>query len=193
MKYLPALKHRHRGFSLVELLIVIAVIGVIAAIAIPNLAISHGSAREAAAKRNAQQIASTFGAGEATGAPGFVAASSLESAVNAVGAGSYGAGINNTTFFQVPNVSFTMDDRKPLKEQATHYLSWTGSSLVYNENGVAAPVENTNPWQVWGPVYQDDMNAILQNLTAAHPENEYRISTESITPGWHWMQFRQRA
>lgn len=55
------------AFSLVELLVVIAVIGLIAAIAIPNIANLTGAASTGAAKRNAQNIVSTYSAAVAAG------------------------------------------------------------------------------------------------------------------------------
>jgi prepilin-type N-terminal cleavage/methylation domain-containing protein len=49
-------RKEQRGFSLIELLIVVAIIGIIAAIAIPNLLKSQQAARETAALREVQAI-----------------------------------------------------------------------------------------------------------------------------------------
>src|SRR3569832_111475 len=81
-------KRPNGGFSLVELLIVVAVIGVIAAMSIMTLTNTDKNARTTKAKAQAQRIASTFAAGMATEAPGFKAANSVATAMNAVGVGS---------------------------------------------------------------------------------------------------------
>ncbi|MDB6072303.1 MAG: hypothetical protein JWL81_3474 [Verrucomicrobiales bacterium] len=57
-----------KGFSLVELLVVIAVIGVIAAIAIPAMSGVFENSTTAKNKRNAQSIASLYSSLRAAGA-----------------------------------------------------------------------------------------------------------------------------
>lgn len=56
------------GFSLAELLVVIAVIGIVSALAVPNLATITSTAYYAKNERNAQQIVSLAAAARAAGA-----------------------------------------------------------------------------------------------------------------------------
>ncbi|MGV3660623.1 MAG: prepilin-type N-terminal cleavage/methylation domain-containing protein [Prosthecobacter sp.] len=67
MKNIKLNTSRKAGFSLVEMLVVIAIIGIIAAIAIPNIGALNDNARDAAAKRNAQTVASVLNAAVAAG------------------------------------------------------------------------------------------------------------------------------
>jgi len=92
-------KVKAAGFSLVELLVVIAVIGIMAAIAIPMISNINANATTAKNKRNAQQLASTYGAATAagatvTGATPLAIAATLKSGVS----GPSGSQFQNTKF-----------------------------------------------------------------------------------------------
>ncbi len=185
MKHQSSPKQRHRGFSLVELLVVIAVIGVMAGIAIPMVSNINSNASVATAKKQAQQIASVFNSGRAAGAFGGVG--SVTAAMNAVGSGSSGQqGLTGTTFV-ISGVSATMDSEKPATQQASHYLSYADGALVYSPDG-ASP-ENTNEWiNVSGrPTAEEALALAVAWVQDNHPNQAWETTVEQAPEGnWYY-------
>ena len=100
-----------RGFSLVELLVVIAVIGLIAAIAIPQVTKITDRARHSTAQRNAQNIASVYTAAVAAGAAKAgndldpAAITNLSELVTAIFNGVNGTGTLATADFELSDLT----------------------------------------------------------------------------------------
>ncbi len=94
-------KNLKAGFSLVEMLVVIAVIGVIAAIAVPTIGNITGAANTGKAKRNAQNLASVYASAIAAGSTGFTGDVSKTDIADSLIAGVTGgaeAGLTGTEF-----------------------------------------------------------------------------------------------
>lgn len=64
---LTRFNHRCAGFSLIEVLTVLVIIGLIASIVVPNLGLLTGAADTATNRRNAQTILLAYTTGAATG------------------------------------------------------------------------------------------------------------------------------
>ena len=123
-------KNVKAGFSLVEMLVVIAVIGIIAAIAVPTIGNITEQANNSKAKRNAQNLASVCASAVAAGAD-LGTSTNVSSIVNQLVSpgltGSKDSGFDSTVF-KVPNLTGTE------RMAASQHLSYDAQAkmIVYS-------------------------------------------------------------
>ena len=110
-----------QGFSLMELLMALAVVSMLAAVAIFNLSSIVGAGKESAALRNAQQFCETYAAARAAGAE-FKCAGAA-GILDELIAGKKGQGQFSTSVFRLP---LDRDDRRGVLKMCT-YDPTTGS------------------------------------------------------------------
>lgn len=127
-------KFASKGFSLVEMLVVIAIIGIVAAVAVPQISGFTSSAEDSRNKRNAQTLVSTYAQAQAAGLDLIPTGATKTAAVDAVIAGaSINGGAFDGQYFGVPN----MEDSS--RDDALEFLKLENGMLQYVPAGGQQP------------------------------------------------------
>jgi len=129
-------KNLREGFSLLEVLLVVAIIGILASVALPNISNVRDASKISVARHTARNTAEVFVSGLAAGAPKFKAASSVLEAQTAVFEGDYGAAPFKEIIFQLPRIAHAADESQTeARHKPSYYLRWSNGRLAYDPAG----------------------------------------------------------
>ena len=128
MRKVAELRVNPGGFSLTELLTVIAVIGIMAMIVTVGIYSQWAGAKDVRAKRNAQTIAAVAASAQAAGDVKIEEAGDLESAVDQVRIGVPGKGPFADMLFGVPQLT------PENVAEAIPHLKWEDGKILYAAN-----------------------------------------------------------
>ncbi|MEZ5301119.1 MAG: prepilin-type N-terminal cleavage/methylation domain-containing protein [Verrucomicrobiales bacterium] len=160
---------RRGGFTLVELLVVIAVIAMIAAIAVQVVSGVPDRAKEQVARSNAQAIVTLYNSARSVDAA-FTAGSTKEIA-DQLEIGVYGVTVPGT-FFQMSDL--TDEDR----DRALGYLVWDQQAdlLIYDPAGGVSVIDKW--WGDWTPDWEPSGGDFPD------PDYDEFFSPQGKTPHW---------
>jgi prepilin-type N-terminal cleavage/methylation domain-containing protein len=119
------------GFSLVELIVSVAILGILVCIALPTLLNIFGEAESAKTTRNAHTIATTYASARAAGATFTSSPTDVRGMVMELNEGKNGAGMMADSLFSVNPLS---SDEMNAVLKRLRYLPETDSLVISSGN-----------------------------------------------------------
>lgn len=131
--FAPSSKASRSGFSFVEMLIVVVVVGIMAAVAIAQLGAQRKVFQDTRNRRNAQELMSMCQSAKAAGIVFAATNDPVQTARNAAAGATAAKGIFAGKTFKLPGLT---DDEVV---EAAYYLDVSGEEVTYNAARVPPP------------------------------------------------------